>query len=533
MAPSLVDGPGCCAESMPGQPVGLPLMTMSPPPLRPSGHPATSLATLLPGAAEVLVTGVTLDSRGVCAGDLYVGLPGRTTHGASFAHEAVAAGAVAVLTDRDGAGLAADAGVPVVVVPDPRGEMARLAVAVYGHPADHLRTLGVTGTTGKTSTTFLLAAGLAATRQSVGTIGTIGFTLDGRQLASPRSTVTTPESPDLQALLAYFVENGADAVAMEVSSHALALQRVAGVTFDVAAFTNLGRDHLDFHSDQESYFQAKASLFRDGRCRAAVVNVDDEYGRRLAAELRAEPGVRLVTTGWGPEADYRPIDRWPAADGRTRVRLATPSGEREFELGLLGDFNVRNATTAAAMIELAGCDLAAALPGFAAAYVPGRMQRVDLGPGAPGVVVDFAHTPEAVAAALAALPVGRRIVVVGCGGDRDQAKRGPMGSAAAQGAEVVVVTDDNPRSEDPEVIRAAVLAGAERAAAESGARVIDGGDRAAAIGRALRLAVPGDWVAILGKGHETGQQLADRSVPFDDVAVVRDQWAMIEGGDDA
>jgi UDP-N-acetylmuramoyl-L-alanyl-D-glutamate--2,6-diaminopimelate ligase len=262
-----------------------------------------------------------------------------------------------------------------------------------------------------------------------------------------------------------------------------------------------------------------------------VVNIEDEYGRRLADELRAAGDVRLVTTGEG--GDYRPVGREPAADGTSVVRLATPGGERSFVLGLLGEFNVRNAATAVAMLELAGIDLDRALPGFAAAFVPGRMQRVDLGPDAPGVVVDFAHTPEAVTAALAGLPAGRRIAVLGCGGDRDQAKRGPMGAAAATGASVVVVTDDNPRSERPEAIRAAVLAGARGAAVASGATVVDGGPRADAIRLALGMAGPGDWVALLGKGHETGQQLADRTIPFDDVAVVSDAWNERRGSVDA
>ena len=508
-------------------------MTTSPAALRPTANTGLPLATLFPGAAEVPVTGVSLDSRSVRPGDLYVALAGQATHGARFAGQAIGNGAVAVVTDAAGADLLQDAGVPVVVVADPRVEMARLAVEVYGRPGERLAMVGVTGTTGKTSTTFLLTAALTASGHTVGTIGTIGFTLAGRSLASPRTTVTTPESPDLQALLGLLAEEGADAVAMEVSSHALALHRVDGLTFDVAAFTNLGRDHLDFHPDQEHYFQTKAGLFRDGRCRAAVVNVDDEYGRRLAAEVAADPTSRLVTTGRSAEADYHPLASEPGADGRTRVRLATPSGEVDFTLGLLGDFNIRNATTATAMLDLAGIDLAAALPGFAEAFVPGRMQRVDLGPAAPGAVVDFAHTPESVAAALAALPAGRRVAVLGCGGDRDQAKRGPMGAAAADGADVVVVTDDNPRSEDPAAIRATVLAGARDAAARSGAEVIDGGTRTEAIATALRLAGPDGWVAVLGKGHETGQQLADRTVAFNDVETVFAAWARISGGGNA
>jgi len=499
--------------------------------LRPAGVP-TSLAALLPGAPDVAVTGLSLSSAGVRPGDLYVALPGASTHGARFVPDAVAAGAVAVLTDpagRDLAGAATPA-VPIVVVADP--ELGRLAVAIYQRPAERLSLYGITGTTGKTSTTFLLAAGLAAAGQRVGTIGTIGFSLDSVQLPTARTTVTTPEAPDLQALLAYLVEHGADAVAMEVSSHALALRRVDGLVFDIAAFTNLGRDHLDFHPDQEAYFQAKASLFRDGRCRAAVVNIDDEYGRRLVAEL-ADAGTRLVTTGFGADADYHPIERTELPGGRSQVRVATPGGEVGFTLGLLGEFNVRNAVTATAILDVAGVDLARALPGFADAYVPGRMQRVDLGAAAPSVVVDFAHTPESVAAALAALPSGRKIAVLGCGGDRDQAKRGPMGAAAARGAAVVVVTDDNPRSEDPGVIRAAVLAGAREAALQTGAEVVDGGERAEAIRLALGLARPGDWVALLGKGHETGQQLAGRTIEFDDARTVLRLWEELRGAVDA
>ncbi|HRA06040.1 MAG TPA: UDP-N-acetylmuramoyl-L-alanyl-D-glutamate--2,6-diaminopimelate ligase [Propionicimonas sp.] len=501
--------------------------------LRPMGVP-TSLASLLAGAPDVGVTGVSLSSRAVRPGDLYVALPGASTHGARFAGQAVDAGAVAILTDADGAELAraAQVGVPVVVLPHPRAELARISVAVYGHPGERLDLFGITGTTGKTSTTFLLAAALTAAGRRVGTIGTIGFALAGQSLTTARTTVTTPESPDLQALLAYLVEHDADAVAMEVSSHALALGRVDGLVFDVAAFTNLGRDHLDFHPDQEAYFQAKASLFRDGRCRAAAVNIDDDYGRRLAEEVRAA-GLRLVTTGYEAPADYHPLTREVLADGRSQVRVATPAGPREFTLGLFGAFNVRNAVTATAILDLAGIDLDQALPGFAEAQVPGRMQRVDLGAGAPSVVVDFAHTPESVTAALAALPEGRRIAVLGCGGDRDQAKRAPMGAAAAAAAAVVVVTDDNPRSESPEAIREVILAGAREAAAVSGAQVFDGGQRCDAIRLALSLAEPGDWVALLGKGHETGQQLADRSIEFDDRVVAAQEWARLNGDTDA
>jgi UDP-N-acetylmuramoyl-L-alanyl-D-glutamate--2,6-diaminopimelate ligase len=502
-------------------------MTSTPGSIRPEHVRPVPLSEVVSGGPRLAVTGVTLDSRSVRPGDLYVGLPGAATHGARFAAHAVRAGAVAVLTDPDGVALAADAGVPVIAVADPRTELAGIAAGVYGRPAERMTMFGVTGTTGKTSTTFLLAAALEAAGRRVGTIGTVGFRLGDEVLASSRTTVTTPEAPDLQALLAYLAERGADAVAMEVSSHALALHRTDAITFDVAGFTNLGRDHLDFHPSVEDYFQAKARLFRDGYCRAAAIGVDDEHGRRLAAEVTAR-GLPVATTGLAPDADYR-VERVEQRDaGGSRVVLATPSGTREFTIGLLGAFNARNAATTVAMLELAGIEVDAALPGLAAAAVPGRMQLVDLGADAPRAVVDFAHTPESVAACLAALPAGRRVAVLGCGGDRDQAKRGPMGAAAAANADVVVVTDDNPRSERPGDIRAAVLAGARQTAADTGAEVLDGGDRADAIRLALSLAGPGDWVAVLGKGHETGQQLADRTVPFDDVVELTRAWTRLK-----
>ncbi|MFT4227556.1 Mur ligase family protein, partial [Micropruina sp.] len=448
---------------------------------------------------------------------------GQRTHGARFAAEAVRRGAVAVLTDAAGAELVG-ASVPVVVVDDPRATLAEVAAAVHGHPARAMRMFGITGTNGKTSTLFLLEAALTALGERVGTVGTIGFRLAGAAIDRSRSTITTPESPDLQELLAQLRDAGASSVAMEVSSHALALRRVGGMVFDVAGFTQLGRDHLDFHGDMESYFATKTELFLDGRARACVVNVDGDWGRRLADLIRAQ-GTPLFTTGRADEADFRLLSAEPDVAGRAAVRIASPAGTLDFSVGMPGAFNVANAITAAAMVHAAGLDVAAAVPAFATAAVPGRMQRVELGPGAPSVVVDFAHTPEAVAAALAALPAPR-IAVLGAGGDRDPSKRGPMGAAAAANAELVVVTDDNPRSEDPATIRAAVRAGAERAEA---AEVVDGGDRRAAIGLALRRSAGRGWVAVLGKGHETGQDVAGVISPFDDVAVLREEWQRLVG----
>lgn len=496
-------------------------------PARPSRVAGLALDALAPGSSG-RVTGVALDSRQVRPGDLYVALAGATTHGAGFAAQAAEAGAVAVLTDPPGATLAAGAGLPIVVVEDPRAAMAEVAASVYGHPTRSLEVHGITGTNGKTSTVFLLEAALAALGRRVATIGTLGFRLLGEPLVSGRSTITTPESPDLQALLAVMAEGGADTVAMEVSSHALALHRVDAVGFDVAGFTMLGQDHLDFHHTMEDYFAAKTRLFLGGSCRAAVVNIDDPWGRRLADLVRADGRPTLVTTAVDADADYRVVAADPLPDGGSRVVLRHPRGRVSFDVSMLGDFNVRNALTALAMVGAAGHDVDAAASGLVHAQVPGRMQRVALGEGAPHVVVDFAHTPQAITAALDALPrTGRRIVVTGAGGDRDASKRGPMGAAAARGSDLVVVTDDNPRSEPPAAIRAAVLDGARDALAKDGrdtSLALDGGDRRSAIALALGRARPGDWVAILGKGHERGQEAAGVVSPFDDVVVAGACW---------
>jgi UDP-N-acetylmuramoyl-L-alanyl-D-glutamate--2,6-diaminopimelate ligase len=405
--------------------------------------------------------------------------------------------------------------------------MAEAAAAIYGRPSEAMTMYAVTGTNGKTTTTFLLDAALRASGVRTGLVGTIGYFSDGHPLQATRTTVTTPESTDLQGLLGYLREQGAQAVTMEVSSHALALGRVDSIPFDVAAFTNLGRDHLDFHSDEEAYFAAKASLFAPDRTRHAVVNIDDPRGRLLAERVVAAGEPALTTVSLSEAADCQVLARGLGDDGRTGVRARLRNHTVEFTLDLPGEFNVRNAVTALAMVSATGGDLEEAARGLAAASVPGRMQRVDLGPRAPVVYVDFAHTPQAVAAALQAVGPRRRIAVLGCGGDRDPEKRHPMGAAAAQHADLVLVTDDNPRSEDPAAIRAEVLAGA-RAAVAAGGRasdVLDGGDRRSAIRQALCLAREGEVVAILGKGHELGQEVAGDVLPFSDADVAAAEWA--------
>jgi UDP-N-acetylmuramoyl-L-alanyl-D-glutamate--2,6-diaminopimelate ligase len=463
---------------------------------------------------------------------MYAALPGTSTHGANFIGQAIAAGAAAILTDPAGKQIAGELPIPVLVSDEPRAALAWLAAELCGHPAREMLMLAVTGTAGKTSTVAMLAAGLAKAGYLTGTIGTLGFFIGSQAVETDRSTVTTPESPDLQSLLARMRAAGAQAVAMEVSSHALAQHRADAVNFAVAGFTNLGRDHLDYHSSVEDYFQTKAKLFTAEHAQAAVVNEDDPFGGVLAEQIARRSQLRLATVAMSAAADYRVEVLNVDAAGRRELLLRTPKGSHEFGLSLLGGFNAKNALLAAAMLDQAGVDLDRALEAMADVYVPGRMQRVELGEGAPYAVVDFAHTPETVQAALTALPPqSRRIAVLGCGGDRDREKRRPMGEAAAQHAAVVVVTDDNPRTEDPAAIRAEVLAGASRAAATSGAEVIDGGGRRAAIAKALALAGPGDWVVVLGRGHETSQLIGTAAVPFSDQAVIQGEWSKVGGGE--
>ena len=482
---------------------------------------AGALAT--PQTATVTVTGVTHDSRAVQHGDLYAALPGANVHGAAFAADAVRLGARALLTDESGAAMVAAgelAGpVPVLVVPDPRAVMGQVADLVAGHPSRSLTMLGVTGTNGKTTTAYLLDSALRALGRTTGLIGTVETRIGPDRVKSVR---TTPEASDLHALLAVMVERGVDTCTMEVSSHALTLHRVDGVVYDVAAFTNLSQDHLDFHGTMEEYFLAKAELFTPARSRRGVVCVDDEWGARLARE--ATVPVLTVGSRDGAGADFT---LEPVAGDDAAFTLRSTDTVLHLRSALPGDFNRVNTAVAAVVLLSAGVDAGSVEKALAAEpYVPGRMERV-VADGAdpaslPLAVVDFAHTPDAVAAALKSLrhnTSGRLIVVLGAGGDRDRAKRDPMGEAAADQADVVVVTDDNPRSEDAGVIRAAVLEGARRRAAASGGavEVREVAGRAEAIRHAVARATgPQDTVVVVGKGHESGQEVAGVVHPFDD-----------------
>jgi UDP-N-acetylmuramoyl-L-alanyl-D-glutamate--2,6-diaminopimelate ligase len=459
------------------------------------------------------VRGVTLDSRSVCPGDLYVALPGAKVHGAAFCEQAVAAGAVAVLTDPDGRSRAAASGVPVFVLADPRARLGEIACWVYGDPSSRLRLIGVTGTSGKTTTSYLLESGLRAAGHLTGLVGGVEIRI-GRETVA--SSLTTPEAPDLQALFAVMVERGVTAAAMEVSSHSLSLGRVAGTDFDVAVFTNLSQDHLDFHADLEDYFRAKASLFVPPAI--GVVNIDDKYGRKLASI--APIPVTTFSAAGRPGADWRAADVRSGADGST-FRLIGPGGvEADVSVGLAGVFNVANAVGALVALVEAGIGLDDAVAGVGACPgVPGRLERVPASGLEVTAFVDYSHKPGAVEAVLRSLrPVtqGNLIIVLGCGGDRDRAKRPMMGAAAASLADVAILTSDNPRSEDPLAILAAMLDGVLSVPQEERARLIVEPDRAAAIAQAVSVAAAGDVIVVAGKGHETGQYIAGKVLPFDD-----------------
>lgn len=466
------------------------------------------------GAAvpDVAVTGVTLRAQDVRPGDLFAALPGATTHGARFAAEAIERGAVAVLTDAAGVTEMGAPGpaVPTLVHPAPRTVLGALAATVYGNPSERVTVVGITGTSGKTTTTYLVESGLRAAGRTAGLIGTIGIRIDGIDVPS---ALTTPEAPALQAMFAAMAERGVDTVVMEVSSHALALGRVDGTGFAVGGFTNLSRDHLDFHPTMADYFEAKAKLFDPAsplRARRVVVCVDDDAGRAMAARA----GDAITVSAADQPAHWRAMDVIPVGAGGQQFTAVDPAGVRHrVGIRLPGHYNVANCLVALALLDAVGVSPEQAAPGLLATRVPGRMEEIDCGQDFLALV-DYAHKPEALRAVLATLRrPGRRLAVVfGAGGDRDPGKRRQMGEIAAELADLIVVTDDNPRREDPAAIRGEILAGARGGSAE----VVEIGDRRAAIRHAAAWARPGDAVLIAGKGHETGQRGATETRPFDD-----------------
>ncbi len=496
--------------------------------LRPQTPPAPLALSAIAAAcglstasADVVVTGITHDSRAVHPGDLFAALPGERAHGAAYAEQARERGAVAILTDADGADMVL--GIPVLLAEDPREAMGAVAAEVYGHPARDLLLIGVTGTNGKSTTVHLLEAGLRAAGHTTGIIGTTGVRIGDRAVPNER---TTPEATDLHALLAHMREEGVTAVAMEVSSHALVLGRVNGLVYDIAIFTQLTQDHLDFHGTMEDYFAAKASLFTPERARQAVIGVDGMWGRRLADHCE----IPQITYALDHDADVVCASVIPSPAGQTLTISDERAGTAyEVEVGLPGRFNAANALGAWAALRAAGVLPQALATAMADVRVPGRMEIIDEGQ-AFTAIVDYAHSPDAVERVISAvLPRGRRIVVLGCGGDRDREKRFAMGDVAAAGADILIVTDDNPRSEDPAEIRSAMLAGANSV----GGDIREIGDRREAIIAAVALAEPGDVLLLLGKGHEPGQEVAGVVTPFDDRQELRVALRARSGGGSA
>jgi UDP-N-acetylmuramoyl-L-alanyl-D-glutamate--2,6-diaminopimelate ligase len=470
----------------------------------------TSGELLGPRTAAATVSDVTHDSRQAGPGVLFACRPGARADGHDFAPDAVDRRSPALLVERH-----LDLPVPQIRVDSVAQCLGPVAAAVHGDPSRHLMVAGVTGTNGKTTCATLLEAVLAGAGMRTGLIGTVVTRISGREVPGVR---TTPEATDLQRLFRSMLVDGVRAVAMEVSSHGLALGRVSGTRFAVSLFTNLTHDHLDFHGSMESYFEAKARLFTPEFTSAGVVNVDDAWGARLADQTTVP--VTTVSSGAVSDADVVATDIRADATG-ARVAVRVRSARVSLDVGLPGAFNVANALLVLAAADTLGLDPTVVVETLRhPPAVPGRMERIDEGQPYT-VLVDYAHSPDSLARVLAAtreIVTGRVIVVIGCGGDRDRDKRPAMGAAAVAGADHAIFTNDNPRSEDPAAILEAVVGGARSV---TGGRWTVEPDRHAAIAAALADADAGDAVVIAGKGHETGQQLADRTVPFDDREVAR------------
>lgn len=474
---------------------------------------ARGLAQRVQGDASTLVRGVRHDSRTVEPGDLFVAVPGSNVDGAKFVADALARGAAAVAVER---ALAIDA--PQLLVEDARRALGALAAAVYGDPTEALRVVGVTGTNGKTTTTWIIDEALRALGEAPALLGTVESRGPGTRAPAP---YTTPEGDAIARFARSAVDGHATHLVMEVSSHALAQHRADAVHFDVAAFTNLTQDHLDFHTTMDAYFEAKARLFTELSPRVSVINIDDPWGKTLAARVRGG----LLRVSRAGAADLA-VERWSTDRDGLRATISYRGSSFALASPMLGAHNLDNLLLALGCLLAMDVDMGDAVRAVEAARgAPGRLERVD-GLNGVRVLVDYAHTPDALERALAALrPVtpGRLIVVFGCGGDRDRAKRPIMGEVAARGADLAFVTSDNPRTEDPFAILAAIEAGvlaggmARTAVLGSDARGYDLiEDRRDAIRRAIEAARPGDTVLIAGKGHEDYQIRGATKVHFDD-----------------
>jgi UDP-N-acetylmuramoyl-L-alanyl-D-glutamate--2,6-diaminopimelate ligase len=462
--------------------------------------------------SDLPVTGISHNSTEVRPGDIFVALPGLKKHGIEFTAQAISNGAVAIASDQAGLDNYSDQNVPVIRLANARADMAVLAARVYDNPQNQLTIVGVTGTNGKTSVTHMLQSVFTNFGYRVGVIGTIGTYIAGQHMPSVR---TTPESTDLYATLAKMVQANVTHVFMEVSSHALDMHRVDGLLFDQAVFTNLSQDHLDYHGTMENYFAAKAKLFKTQFAKHAIICTDDQWGQKLASNCSVE------FTTVGNSADWS-ISDLRLSVSNTAFRLTNNLTSYHCQIPMIGQFNATNAAlTVAVAAQLGLAPDVVALELGKVNPVPGRSQLVTH--NSPGTaIVDYAHTPEAVEKVLRTLRelcAGQLITVMGCGGDRDAKKRPLMGQIAAEISDVLIITDDNPRTENPATIRAQIIKEVNSLEVE----LIEIGDRAQAIKTALAMASQPDVIAVLGKGHEQGQEIAGKIFPFDDVEVIKAQ----------
>ncbi len=467
------------------------------------------------GDPDIEIQGISYDSRRVGPGDLFVCIKGYRHDGHSFIRDALLKGAVGLVVESDRVAELPPLVVPVISTPDTRKALPFISAHFYDYPSQELRLIGVTGTNGKTTTTYLVKSILTAAGHKVGLIGGIGIHIGDSVLPAER---TTPESLDLQRLFRKMVDNGCDYAVMEVSSHAVGLNRIAATEFDIAIYTNLSQDHLDFHSSMEEYLETKTQFFaalgvestKEGK--AAILNLDD----RQASYIARRVSVPIATYGTGSDADFR-ADNIEVCPGGLRYTLISDYGCHAVEMPITGHFNVYNSLAALAACAIAGVEMDEAVKGLSQApSVPGRLEAVKRGQDF-AVLVDYAHTPDGLENAIntiRGISEGRSIVVFGCGGDRDKSKRPLMGEIAGRLADIVIVTSDNPRSEDPDAICREIVEGVKRTIDHKPYQMII--DRRQAINRAVELARTGDTVLIAGKGHETYQILADQIIHFDD-----------------
>jgi len=460
---------------------------------------------------EVFVNGISNKSKEIDLNELFVAIPGEKTHGAKFVQEAISNGAKAVLTDSQGSDLIMQGLVPVLVCQDVKKIVGEISSYIYENPSQKIPVFGITGTNGKTTTAWLLKAGLEHCAVQTGLLGTAGIDIPGLKVESER---TTPEAPELQKILALAVQNGAKAISMEVSSHALTLGRVNGTKFKAVGFTNLSQDHLDFHKNMQDYFEAKSSLFNNYFSSAAVITTNDSWGKKL------ETITDITTESLGGDVEnYWRVTDITAALGHVDFKL-TKSNKQSFNINLsfAGSFNAFNASLAIALANKLDIDLPTFIKGLENIQIPGRMQPV-LIPGAPLAIVDYAHSPEAIENVLLTLRKetrGNLITVVGAGGNRDKEKRPKMGSAVEKYSDVIIVTDDNPRDENPEQIRESVISGIS-----ARNKVLEIGNRKQAIQKAISIATDFDTIAVLGKGHENYQEIKGEVFPFSDYLITK------------